>query len=175
MGRKRNELGPEVEERIKALIRRGGTAASIEKLLKNEGVEGISVRTVGRRIREIRGDMKAERARKKKPTSPAPAARSKRSTPPLPTTPEAIPEGADLEMIDQWIQMAQRAAREAEVDGNLAGMGQMGRLTTALLEAKRRATPPDAPDPNDRPDMKALGEQVEARFMKMIDEIAGAS
>ncbi len=39
-----------------------------------------------------------------------------------------------------------------------------------FLEAKRKATPPDVPDPNDEPDMISLGAQVAARLHKMAED-----
>jgi hypothetical protein len=47
----------------------------------------------------------------------------------------------------------------------------MGRLTGALLEAKRRSTPTPKVDPNDDPDMIAMGEQVAERLHRLIDQV----
>jgi hypothetical protein len=62
-------------------------------------------------------------------------------------------------------------ADAAYAAGDLDGFGKMGRLTSALLEAKRKATPPPALDPNERPDMIAARERARDAFHKLIDRV----
>lgn len=92
-----------------------------------------------------------------------------KAAPPLPETEDDIPEGTDIDTLDRWIQVAERNGRAAENEGNLQALAQMGRLSASLLEAKRKGAPPVIPDPNDSPDMVALGAEVEARLLKMVD------
>lgn len=164
MPRKRTELSPLHEARLVALAGAGRTAEEIAAALAAEGVTGLSRATVARRLLDLRG---AQRVRGKA-SRPAPV-----EAPPLPATPEDIPEGTDLETIERWLETAERMARKAEADGNLAGLGAMGRLAKGLLEAKRRATPPTPPDPNANPDMVALGAEVAKRLHKLVDDAAG--
>jgi hypothetical protein len=167
MARKPNPLSQDHEQRLITLMKAGRTAAQIADALAAEGVKGLSRATVGRRMRELRGPTRL--------TPPA-ASKAPRAEPveaPLPSSPDAIPEGTDLEQIERWLETAERNARAAEADGNLAGLGAMGRLAKGLLEAKVKARPTPPPDPNQNPDMQKLGADVSVRFLKLIDEAAG--
>lgn len=178
MGRKRSDLGPSVEKRIASLMARGGTAVSISKALAAAGKK-VSTRTIGRRMRELRGDvapMRVSASTSLRASYAAPEAsepESEASDAPLPAAPEEIPEDTDLRQIERWLQRAEAMARKAVNLGDLAGMGQMGRLTSALLEAKRRATPPEKADPNDHPDMVAAAARAREMLHKMIDRAIG--
>lgn len=180
MPRKRTEIGARAEKKIAELIARGGTAQSIAKALRAAGVKGVSERTIGRRMKEVRGAAKAPRGSKAEAANAlregyaAAAAGVKTGVDDgedLPK-PDEIPADAELVKINEWLARADTLGRAAFAKGDLEGMGKMGRLTSALLEAKRKATPPEKDDPNDSPEMRTLGEQVEARLLKMVDDIA---
>ncbi len=83
--------------------------------------------------------------------------------------PEVIPENAPLEVYDRLNATLERAVRQAERDENLAAVASLVAKQTALLAARHKATPLPKVDPNENPDMRALGEQVEARFLSLID------
>jgi len=89
--------------------------------------------------------------------------------PDLPRSPDEIPEGTGLEAYDRELARAERMADGAELEGDLKATGNAGRLVGFLLDAKRKATPKPVADPNAAPDMVALGAEVEARFLKMVD------
>lgn len=163
MARKRTELGPTLESRIVALMRAGGTADSITSQLGAEGV-GASRATIARRMQELRGQVKAARAER----MAAPVVVEDET---LPGSPDAIPEGTDLATLDRWLQTAERMGEAAEADGDLQALAAAGRLSASLLEAKRKATPPSRPDPNENPDLIKLGKQVAERLHKMIDQV----
>lgn len=163
MPRKRSELGPGTEARIVALMRAGGTADSIAAQLGAEGVKA-SRATIGRRMQELKGKVSAARAERFQAAPPVEAA-------PLPPSADDIPEGASLEMLDRWLATAKRMGEIAESEGDLDALATAGRLSVSLLEAKRKATPPTRPDPNDNPDMVKLGGEVAARLHKMIDQV----
>lgn len=154
--RKKRDLGAKVTRRIEALTRAGGTEASIAKALAAEGAK-VSPSTVGRRKRALAG-----KASKPKAVL---------APPPLPSTPDEIPEGTDLDTLDRWLETATRMGKVAEVNGDLAALARAGRLATSLLEAKRKATPPARADPNDSPDMTKLAAQVRERLHKLVDQV----
>ncbi len=93
-----------------------------------------------------------------------------RAAPPLPDSPEDIPEGTAEDTLDRWLLIAERNGRTAETEGNLQALAQMGRLSTSLLEAKRKSAPLPTVDPNDSPDMVKLAELAATKFEKMIDD-----
>lgn len=106
------------------------------------------------------------------PTYASAAAAAEDSPEDLPK-PDAIPEDVDLEQIKRWLERAEMIGRVAFAKGDLAGMGQMGRLTSALLEAKRKATPPEKEDPKDNPDMAKVAAEARAKLHKYIDQALG--
>lgn len=166
MARKRTALTPEQDARIEAGIRRGETADQVAAALG--GV--LSSRTIGRRMREIRGPV-TSRATQRGPEGAPPTSRPT-STTSLPSAPEDIPDDASLTQLDGWIEMAEEAIELARNGGNLPLLGQLLRVVTALAETRRKATPPAKPDPNDSPDMIKLGAEVAARLHEMIDIVA---
>lgn len=175
MARKRNELGEDASSIVRALMASGGTAKSIAAALRAKGIDA-SPATIGRRMKELRGKVR-ERKRGNAPPPPAPKGRAKRApsvpVPPLPTSPDEIEGDTPLETINAWIETAEEIATLAKKDGNLPVIGQMGRLVASLLEAKRKATPPTPPDPNDNPDMVALGAKVAEQMHKYVDFVLG--
>jgi len=181
MPRKRSDFSAAAEKRLIALMAAGGTAATISKALLAAGVKGASSATVGRRMRELRGDVAPKRVLA--PRGARADRRAEYATPddsivgdsPLPSTPEEIPEGTALSQIERWLKRAESMGKIAVEKGDLAGMGQMGRLTSALLEAKRKDTPIEKEDPTESPDMQKLALQVEVRLLKYVDDIVGGS
>lgn len=165
MARKRTELGPDVEARIAALTTQGWPAERIasDPIVSAAGVSG---RTIGRRMRELRGNV-SSRAVSKASVVPPPD-----SSPPVPTSPEDIPDDASLPELADLLRRAKLLLAAAEAEKNLPLAGQMIRVCSQLAETIRKATPPERPDPNDSPDMVALGKQVAARLHKMVDLVA---
>lgn len=170
MARKRTEFGPDVEQRIKALLARGGTAESISAALTRDGVRGASPSTIQRRVREIRNGT-APQSSGRLPTAPPPGPPA--SDVELPSAPEEIPADTAIDTFDRWIEKAEAMARQAEADKNLVELGKAGRLVVMLLDAKRKATPPPVADPNDNPDLKALAEEVSKRLHNLVDQVTG--
>lgn len=172
MPRKKREFSAKVEAQISAMATAGGTAQAISKALRAAGVKGASPATVGRRLRELRRGVTTPRAGSRAELRAAYASPEQTDSP-LPETPEAIPEGTALSQIERWLKRAEAMGKIAVEKGDLAGMGQMGRLTSALLEAKRKATPPDKDDPKDNPDMGAAAARARATLHKYIDQALG--
>lgn len=164
MPRKRNDLGPVVEGQILEFMKVGRTAAHIFETLSAQGVKGISVATITRRMRELRAGMRSPRSVPPDPESDTAID--------IPESPEQIGADTPLEILDNWIATVARLGRKAAAVDDLDGIGKMGRLSAALLEARRKATPPVAADPNDNPDMVALGALVAEKFHKMINQVA---
>jgi hypothetical protein len=148
------------------MMARGGTAQSISDTLTSAGISGASKRTIARRMQELRGEVNADRAQRVAAAKVTPAI-------PLPASPDAIPEGAEPSDYDTWLADAKEQADAAQAVGDLEGFGKMGRLTVALLEAKRKATPLPKDDPNERPDMIAAKERARKELHKLIDQAVG--
>lgn len=172
MPRTKREFSAKVEAQITALMTAGGTAQAISKVLVAAGVKGASPATVGRRMRELRTGPPAPRAGSRAELRAAYAAPDAGDSP-MPTSPEAIPEGTALSQIERWLKRAEAMGKKAVAKGDLAGMGQMGRLTSALLEAKRKATPPEKDDPKDNPDMASAAARARSLLHKYIDQALG--
>lgn len=178
MARKPNELGASANAKIKALMQRGGTAESIARELAAAGVKGASRATVGRRMRELRGNVRVGRVRATKKTARAPVEpdlpveSDTLEDPPLPTNAEEIPEGLSLALLYRLRAKAEAAGEHALKRKDLATFGAMGRLVTAVSEAIRKATPPAPPDPNEHPDMLALAERVRKDLHELLDKVA---
>ncbi len=170
MARKRIDFGSDVDAQIRALTAKGGTAMSISAALTQAGVRGASSATIGRRMRELRGTIGPPQARaSKRSATPAPDS----DPAPLPSKPEEIPEDATPTQLDRWIAQAESAVNEAESAGNLPLMGQMLRVASQLAETRRKATPPDPPDPNANPDMVAAAKRARTALHKLIDSAVG--
>jgi hypothetical protein len=180
MARTRTVFTPEVEAQIAAMLERGGTAESISSALTASGVRGASRATIGRRISERRGPVGSLRAKSPSFAQELAALEPPSSTPPpapesdgdLPASDEDI-KTADAGTLDRWLARAEAAGRAAATEGNLTALGAMGRLAVTLQEAKRKGTPIPKPDPNDAPDMVALGAEVAKRLHKMVDLVVG--
>lgn len=155
MGRKRTELPADVEAEIKARIERNESAETIFAAVHG----ALSTATIDRRKREYRNP-----GTKTKPSRPP-------AVPEAAEVPDEIPEGTPLEMIDRWIARVEKGATAAEAAGNLPALSSLAMRAASLAEARRRAVPIPKPDPNDDPDMKALGEQAEKRFFALIDDL----
>lgn len=156
-------------DRIVALMSTGKTAEEIAASLCASGVK-VSRATITRRMRELRGRTKAakaERASARLAAAPAP-----QGMPPLPKTADDVPENVDPSTLEWWLAKAEELARQAETVEDFDTFGKMGRLAATLLEHRRKATPPPVQDPNDDPDLVALGAQVVERLHRMIDQVA---
>lgn len=179
MPRKRKELGPRIDKLIASMIARGGTGKAIAAALKAKGITDVSQRTIDRRIRDIRGSVAPPRVTVADSLreSYAAAVRDEESDDPKESTslPEAdaIPEDVSIEQIEQWIDRADKMGRIAYAQGDLQGMGQMGRLTASLMEARRKARPPEVDDPKDNPDMMKLAHEARAKLHRYIDQALG--
>jgi hypothetical protein len=183
MARKRDELPAAATRKLKSLLKRGGTAKSITEALQASG-EDVSVSTVSRRIREIRGDvapprmtpnaaLRAEYASAlEKADADANEEEEEEEGDELPAV-DAIPKSADLEQVTAWLRRAERMGKIAYAKGDLQGMGQMGRLTKQLLEAKERLIPPEKPDPADNPNLAKLAAEARAKLHLYIDQALG--
>lgn len=184
MPRKPMDLGPRTEKKIASLMKRGGTAESIEKALRAAGIKGVSRATIGRRMRELRGSVAAPRvsadaARRAHYASPEqsaePPAPDSQSEEDMPTTPEAIPEGAHIAQIDRWLKRAEVMGQKAAELGDVAAIGQMGRLSKSLLEARQKAEPLDKNDPKEQPDWLAAAARARVLLHRYIDKALGKS
>lgn len=190
MPRTRKELGPKHERLLLDLMARGGTIEQNTAGLRAAGAD-VSAATVGRRMRELAGDANASRAEKLRAAAGAvPKPKPTRKPPPAPPPPPSpaatgaagpaifsLPgsdgeiQDADTATLDAWIASVQRFGQVAETSGDVRALGELGRLLATLLEAKRKRKPMEKADPNDDPDMRALGAKVAARLHDYVSKL----
>lgn len=161
MARARKVLPSGVEAQLAEFAARDVAANTVVGILSAQGHKGLCERLIQRRMREYRLGLK-------KPAYPTPA-----SSPPLPQTPNEVPENATVELYNDWIDQAQRLTKIAEANDDLEGFAKMARVASQLIAAKIKATPPDAPRPEDNPDMVALGKLATSKLHSMVEKVAG--
>lgn len=170
MARKRTDHGSDFDTKVEALMRRGGTAESIAAALSAGGVD-VSSRTVGRRMRELRGPVAAPRAFAAPQRRAATAARDV-----VEDVPEEIPETTPLGQIDAWLALVTEAIDKVApgaIEENLPLFGQLIARAAALSETRRKQTPPTKADPNDHPDMIRLATEATERWREMVALVVG--
>jgi len=160
MSRRKLKIENEAQAIITARTRAGDTIDQVQAALSSAGHTGLSQSTIYRRMQEAR----------KAPVRVEPDASDVR---PLPATPAEIPGDATVGEIDTWLARIQRLSIVAEADGDLSGFGALGRLSATMMEARRKALPPDIADPNDAPDMVAMGKAVAQRLVEMVAQVVG--
>lgn len=168
MARKRTDWGERADQRLTELLRRGGTAESIAAALAADGI-AVSSRTIGRRMKEIRGPVAAPRV------TSAGRVESAVARVAVDAIPEDVPENTPLGQLDAWIEQVGEAIDKVapgSIDENLPLFGQLIARAAALSETRRKATPPSRPDPNESPDMRKLAKEVAERLHKMVDLVA---
>lgn len=161
---------------VKQGVKQGKTAEQIHATLPKEDA-GVSIRTIGRRIKELRGGVRSKRSDAAPSTVPPPAPVPTSDAPspeaiPVYSKPEDVPEGTSVSELQKLLGTCERARMQAEVDQNWPVVSQLIRTSTMILDSIRKATPVAAPDPNDNPDMVTLGAQVAERLHAMVDLVA---
>jgi hypothetical protein len=162
VGRPRTPIPPEVDAEIKKLYRAGTPVESIYETLRTSGITVVGKRTLFRRIEEFktRGDSSPSLD----PAQPAT----------MPADESEIPTEASLELLDKWINDANEQWRIAKTAGHIDSMGKIGRLVAAFVKQKedlvRRSK-----DTGEKPDMILLGEQVQKRLTKMVQDFCGVA
>lgn len=187
MGRRQTEWTAQQEAEFRRLARSGLSAGEIGARLRKQGVPGASTSSVERRLRLMMGSRRGNTGPAKasaKPTpkrasaSPRPAAEaapppaSSRPAPmdlsDIPDDPETLASATPHEL-DIWIARANSTYESALAAENLAVQVSSIGKAKELLDAKRKATPPPAPDPNANPDFVALAEKCRRELLKLID------
>lgn len=175
MARQPTDYGPVAAAHIEASAQLGKTAKQVTHELNALGIP-IPQKTTERRLRDLRGQSKPRVSSKVTARRPLPGKGLSGSPDPLPATasdsslPVAPLEAADTLDADDMITAVQAEANAAKHRNDMATYAALTRLVVTLLEHKRKATPPPAPDPNANPDLIAYGAQVEERFVKLLNE-----
>lgn len=176
---------------------RGESAAEIARAIGRQDIE----RTIGRRMREIRGDVGRSGHEKLSgpiyvapvpppaliiPAASVPTPASSSSgdgeppkPPPDPPSDdfdplEPLPENARAEIAARWLKRVERAAIKAEAEGQIGALGTMGRLIATFLEHQRKAQPIKLPDPNEMPDVIAAAGRAREMLHMLIDTAVGS-
>ena len=153
--------------------RSGEPIASIATDMHNRGMVGWGRENVRRFLREHLGARRARRSSMRMQAAAVVEQGSESEVPvaSLDAIPVDVPPDASLEQIEWWLSLVRRHVETAEQACNVAAIASLSARATALLEAKRKATPEPPPDPNANPDMIRLGEQVEARLFRLVDAL----
>lgn len=109
-------------------------------------------------VRRYIDRMAAER-REASPPKAAPG--SDRTLPGIPSDPDELAE-APLAQLDWWGLEIREAFERAKSDGNIAAQASLAARAVAVLEARRKAAPPEAADPNAYPDLVEAAERCKA-------------
>lgn len=172
MGRKRIELGPDANAQIVAGMVRGASADELALQFK------VSRPTMQRRMRELRGKVPEarEKAVAQKMVTPSTLSRAAATAPTDDDASDVEAFGdATLKQIDEWLAVAKRKAEEAAATQNAEEHATYMRMVIALLEARRKATPPPKIDPNESPDMIELAKQAREKLHKLADALVRTS
>ena len=101
-------------------------------------------------------------AAEKPPKGPPKAApKSDRTLPGIPSDPDELAE-APLAQLDWWGLEIREAFERAKLDGNIPAQASLAARAVAVLEARRKAAPPEAADPNAYPDLVEAAERCKA-------------
>jgi hypothetical protein len=172
MSRKKTSWGAAHERTFASLAKQGLTAGEIAARLTADGCPGASKATVGRRLRDVRGVVRARKANagprsalaEAKPDAPA----ADDGAADVPTDPEEL-EAAPLAQLEWWLVEVKAAFEAAKVDRNVAAQASLAARATALLEARRKAAPPEREDPNAYPDLVAAAASCKAKLRARLD------
>jgi len=74
----------------------------------------------------------------------------------------------ELAKVDKWIKKIEEEAEIAQGAGEMQLFGTLTSKLVSLLEHRRKVSPVPKPDPNENPDMIALGEQVWERLRSTV-------
>lgn len=173
MARKRTQFDASTDQQIAAMMAKGMPAEAISAALTAAGVKGASRPTIGRRMVEMRAGVNASiaaRAKASKPPKGKPAPAPAHVEPP---TPDEIAT-ATPDKLSQWVLETKAAADAAKDEGDLSQYGGLMRVSVAIQEAIRKATPLPVHDPADDPDMRAMAAATAARLHLMADQVLGA-
>ena len=191
MARRQTVWTSQQEAEFRRLARSGLPVVEIAARLRKQGVPGASKTSIDRRVRAMMGSRRARGSSKATPANPAtkrasasparPTAPVLPAVPPpassrpapmdlsdIPDDPEALASAAPHDL-DVWIARANSTYEAAIAAENLAVQVTSIGKAKELLEAKRKATPPPAPDPNANPDFVALAEKCRRELLKLID------
>lgn len=93
--------------------------------------------------------------------APKPAPKSDRTLPGIPSDPDELAE-APLAQLDWWGLEIREAFERAKLDDNIPAQASLAARAVAVLEARRKAAPPEAADPNAYPDLVEAAERCKA-------------
>lgn len=168
MARKRNDYGPDGEALIKAHMARGGTVLSITQALRAGPVPTATTATVHRRMKELRHEVhEARLARRREATTDSIDSSGEE----LPTSPDQVPDGATTADYDRWIARAERMADDADAEGDVKAAAVAGRLVGFFMAERRKAAPEPIVDPDDHPDMVAMGAEATSRLERLCEMV----
>lgn len=141
------KINAEIGAQILAMARQGRSERAIVAAL---GAGAPSRATVRRYI---------DRMAAEKPTKAPP--KSDRTLPGIPSDPDELAE-APLTQLDWWGLEIREAFERAKLDDNIPAQASLAARAVAVLEARRKAAPPEQADPNAYPDLVEAAERCKA-------------
>jgi hypothetical protein len=169
MARKRTDLAPHAQAAIDAGVASGVSAEEVARQA------GISARTASRRMAEARGGPVLARGPSRSFSADLSAAvdAEQASSPPVPDS-GALPTEADIEeaakggpsTIDEMLVSFVASYRNAP-EGLIRQ--RWGALILKGIYDRRKATPPERPDPNDAPDLIAAAKRARAMLHTLLE------
>ena len=155
--RKTMKINEIIGAQILAMARQGRSERAIVAAL---GAGAPSRATVRRYIDRMAASPASQNAKRDAgPILPAP--KSDRTLPGIPSDPDELAE-APLAQLDWWGLEIREAFERAKIDGNIAAQASLAARAVAVLEARRKAAPPEAADPNAYPDLVEAAERCKA-------------
>jgi hypothetical protein len=173
MPSKRKKNTKPLADRLAELAPSGASGPAVHGLLRGEGYS-ISLRSVGRTLRRLRGTQRVAR----RVTGPPEATQA--STPVQMPSAEEIAEieSATLETLDSWLELAGRQARAAEARGDAASVARFGSLAATIFEARRKAKPKEEQPAGVFVTMESMrddGQKARDRILNIANRIAALS
>lgn len=155
------KINAEIGAKILAMARQGRSERAIVAAL---GPGAPSRATVRRYIDRMAAEKPAKAASQnaKRDAGPIlPAPKSDRTLPGIPSDPDELAE-APLAQLDWWGLEIREAFERAKLDGNIPAQASLAARAVAVLEARRKAAPPEQADPNAYPDLVEAAERCKA-------------
>jgi hypothetical protein len=146
---------------------RGESAETIQRALDHP----VSLATMRRRVTALRRGTSPLLYPSDSP--PPPLVSPSGSVPPIveaspETIPDRIPEGADREELNRWLDRLERSAKVAETMGDLSALASIAAKVTAIMALKHRSQPLPKRSPEDDPDMIALAKSGEEKLLGLV-------
>lgn len=146
---------------ILVMARQGRSERAIVAALGAGAPSRATVRRYIDRMAAEKRDAAPAKAPPRAETPPKAAPGSDRTLPGIPSDPDELAE-APLAQLDWWGLEIREAFERAKLDDNIPAQASLAARAVAVLEARRKAAPPEQADPNAYPDLVEAAERCKA-------------